>query len=322
MERWNDYRNGIYAFCANYLRPHLAAVHLVVEKGRVAFVDTGTNESLPFALDGLKRLGLGPEAVDYVILSHIHLDHAGGAGAFMQAFPGAKLVVHPRGSRHMASPAKLVQAVIAVYGADYVERVYGQILPVPSERIIEATDGLVVNLAGRELLCLDTPGHARHHIAVLDRQTRGIFTGDTFGISYREMDTDGRQFIFPTTTPSQFDPQPLLASMDRLMAEQPQAMYLTHYSQVLDVPQKDAELRRLIRAFCAIALAGRDSGLTGKARVEHIRQGLARLLLDESHAFGCQLPDDQVLTVWEQDLELDAQGLDIWVETGAVGAPE
>ncbi|MDD5297795.1 MAG: MBL fold metallo-hydrolase [Rhodocyclaceae bacterium] len=321
MERWNDYKNGIYAFCANYLRPHLAAVHLVLEKGRVAFVDTGTNESLSFALDALKHLGLGPEAVDYVILTHIHLDHAGGAGAFMQAFPNARLVVHPRGSRHMASPAKLVQAVIAVYGADYVERVYGQILPVPQERILETSDGMVLDLAGRELLCLDTPGHAKHHIAIVDRRTRGIFTGDTFGISYREMDTDGRQFIFPTTTPSQFDPADLFASMERLMAQEPRAMYLTHYSQVLDVPRKNQELLRLLRAFCAITLAHKDFGPAGKARTESIRQGLARLLLDESRAFGCTLPDEELLGIWGQDLELDAQGLDIWLESGAPGAP-
>jgi glyoxylase-like metal-dependent hydrolase (beta-lactamase superfamily II) len=321
MERWNDYKNGIYAFCANYLRPHLAAVHLVVENGRVAFVDTGTNESLPFALEALKHLGLGPEAVDFVILTHIHLDHAGGAGAYMQAFPGAKLVVHPRGSRHMAAPAKLVQAVIAVYGADYVKNIYGQILPVPMERIIEATDGTVVNLAGRELLCLDTPGHAKHHICIVDRRTRGIFTGDTFGISYREMDTDGRQFIFPTTTPSQFEPTALLASMDRLMAEQPEAMYLTHYSQLRDVARQAGELGRLVRAFCAVALAHKDTGPSGRARVDSLRAGLARLLLDESRAFGCKLSDEELLTVWDQDLELDAQGLDVWLESGAPGAP-
>jgi glyoxylase-like metal-dependent hydrolase (beta-lactamase superfamily II) len=321
MERWNDYKNGIYAFCANYLRPHLAAVHLVVEQGRVAFVDTGTNESLPFALEALKQLGLGPEAVDFVILTHIHLDHAGGAGAYMQAFPGAKLVVHPRGSRHMASPAKLVQAVIAVYGADYVQRIYGQILPVPVERIIEATDGTVVNLAGRELLCLDTPGHAKHHICIVDRRTRGIFTGDTFGISYREMDTDGRQFLFPTTTPSQFEPTALLASMDRLLAQKPDAMYLTHYSRLQDVARQAVALDRLVRAFCALALAHKDTGPSGKARVDSLRAGLARLLLDESRAFGCKLPDAELLAVWDQDLELDAQGLDVWLESGALGAP-
>src|SRR3990172_6172485 len=232
MFDWRDYRNGIVAFDAGYVRPILAAIHMVVENGRVAFIDTGSNDALPNALAALGRLGLDVTAVDYVILTHIHLDHAGGAGSLMRAFPNARLVVHPRGARHMAEPSKLVAGVCAVYGADYVQRVYGEILPVAAERIVEAPDGHVFSLAGRELLCLDTPGHARHHICIVDRKSNGIFTGDMFGLSYRELDVDGRQFIFPTTTPSQFEPAEMRASIHRLLSFEPEAMYLTHYSRV------------------------------------------------------------------------------------------
>jgi glyoxylase-like metal-dependent hydrolase (beta-lactamase superfamily II) len=101
----------------------------------------------------------------------------------------------------------------------------------PVERIIEAPDGHVISLNGRELVCLDTPGHARHHICIVDHKAKAIFTGDMFGLSYRELDVDGRQFIFPTTTPTQFEPDEMRASIKRLVALQPQAMYLTHYSQ-------------------------------------------------------------------------------------------
>src|SRR5487761_2405477 len=228
MFDWRDYGNGIIAFDSGYVRPILAAIHLIVENCRVAFIDTGTNDSLPNALEALKKLGLDVTAVDYVILTHIHLDHAGGAGAMMRAFPNAQMVVHPRGTRHMAEPSKLIAGVAAVYGAEYVERVYGEILPVKAERIISAEDGLVVALAGRKLTCLDTPGHARHHIAIVDEKTGGIFTGDLFGLSYRELDVDGRQFIFPTTSPSQFDQDAMHASIDRLLQLNPPAMYLTH----------------------------------------------------------------------------------------------
>ena len=123
MFDWRDYRNGIYAFDAGYVRPILAAIHLVVENGRVALVDTGSNDALPNALAALDRLGLDVAAVDYVILTHIHLDHAGGAGSMMAAFPNAQLIVHPRGARHMAEPSKLVAGVTAVYGAEYVNQV-------------------------------------------------------------------------------------------------------------------------------------------------------------------------------------------------------
>ena len=178
MFDWRNYGNGIVAFDAGYVRPILAAIHLVVENGRVAFIDTGSNDALPNAQAALQRLGLDVTAVDYVILTHIHLDHAGGAGSMMAAFPNARLVVHPRGARHMAEPARLVAGVTQVYGEEYVRRVYGEIVPTPAERIVEAHDGHVVELAGRELLCLDTPGHARHHICIVDRKTGGIFSGD------------------------------------------------------------------------------------------------------------------------------------------------
>ena len=158
MFDWRDYGNGIVAFDAGYVRPVLAAIHMVIENGRVAFIDTGSNDALPNALAALRKLGLDASAVDYVMLTHIHLDHAGGAGSMMRAFPEARLVVHPRGARHMAEPSKLVAGVTAVYGADYVQRVYGEILPIPVERIIEAPDGHVISLNGRELVCLDTPG--------------------------------------------------------------------------------------------------------------------------------------------------------------------
>ena len=141
MFDWRDYGNGIVAFDAGYVRPVLAAIHMVIENGRVAFIDTGSNDALPNALAALRKLGLDASAVDYVMLTHIHLDHAGGAGSMMRACPEARLVVHPRGARHMAEPSKLVAGVTAVYGADYVQRVYGEILPIPVERIIEAPDG-------------------------------------------------------------------------------------------------------------------------------------------------------------------------------------
>ena len=312
MFDWRDYRNGIVAFDAGYVRPILAAIHMVVENGRVAFIDTGSNDALPNALAALGRLGLDVTAVDYVILTHIHLDHAGGAGSLMRAFPNARLIVHPRGARHMAEPSKLVAGVCAVYGADYVQRVYGEILPVAAERIVEAPDGHVFSLAGRELLCLDTPGHARHHICIVDRKSNGIFTGDMFGLSYRELDVDGRQFIFPTTTPSQFEPAEMRASIHRLLSFEPEAMYLTHYSRVADVQEKGEQLLRHLDALVDLALKEQD---TGKLRHQRIKQAMTVYLLAEIHKHGCQLPDSELLDIWETDLELNAQGLGIWLDS-------
>ena len=312
MFDWRDYGNGIIAFDAGYVRPVLAAIHLVVEGGRVAFIDTGSNDALPNALAALARLGLDTKAVNYVILTHIHLDHAGGAGSMMARFPNARLVVHPRGARHMAEPARLVAGVTQVYGADYVSRVYGEIVPTPAERIIEAPDGHVISLAGRELLCLDTPGHARHHICIVDRKTGGIFSGDTFGLSYREHDVDGRPFIFPTTTPTQFDPAAMHASIERLLSFHPEALYLTHYGRVDNVRQLGVDLKRRLDALVSMAQAAVG---TGVARHAEIKELITAYLLAELSTHGCQLPAEHALDIWATDLELNAQGLAVWLDS-------
>lgn len=311
MMDWRDYGNGIVAFDAGYVRPLLAAIHMVVEQGRVAFIDTGSRDALPNALAALERLGLTPAAVDYVILTHIHLDHAGGAGVMMAHFPNAKLVVHPRGARHMAEPSKLVAGVTAVYGAEYVARVYGDIPPIAADRIIAAADGHVVDLAGRALLCLDTPGHARHHICIVDQATGGIFTGDMFGLSYRELDVGERPFIFPTTTPTQFDPQEMRASVERLLAFKPEAVYLTHYSRLVDVAARGIDLLRHLDRLVAMAEA--EAG-TGKLRHARIKQSMTDYLIGEVRAHGCRLPEGELLAIWETDLELNAQGLEVWLD--------
>jgi glyoxylase-like metal-dependent hydrolase (beta-lactamase superfamily II) len=212
----------------------------------------------------------------------------------------------------MAEPARLVAGVTQVYGADYVSRVYGEIVPTPAERIIEAPDGHVISLAGRELLCLDTPGHAKHHICIVDKKTGGIFSGDMFGLSYREHDVDGRAFIFPTTTPTQFDPLAMHASIERLLSFRPEAIYLTHYGRVGNVVQLGSDLRRRLDAIVSIA---QESGGTGTERHEKIKHALSAYLLSELSAHGCSLPAEHALDIWETDLELNSQGLEAWLDS-------
>ena len=312
MNALSSFEHDIHAVDAGYVRSLLAAIHLIVEDGRVAIVDSGSNASVAPLLEALMALGLFPGAVDYLILTHIHLDHAGGAGALMRRLPNARLVVHPRGVAHMVDPSRLVAGVTAVYGAAAVRSLYGEILPIAKDRIIPATNGLVVDLAGRELLCLDTPGHARHHISLHDRRSSSIFTGDIFGLSYRELDRGERQFIFPTTTPVQFDPLAMHASIDLLLSHAPQVVYLTHYSQVRDVAAKAVRLHELIDAHVSIA---RDAQTAGSQRQARIHAGLQELLLAEAERFGCVLPVAQLLEIFATDLELNAQGLDVWLDS-------
>lgn len=309
MQGLKAFGNGIHAIDSGYTGPDVAAIHLIEEGGRAALVDTGNNESLRYVLEALAATGLSAESVDYVLLTHIHLDHAGGAGAFMQAFPNARLVVHPRGARHMAEPSKLFAGVSAVYGPERAKELYGELIPIPVERIIEAGDGHELDLAGRRIRVFDTPGHARHHVCYFDTKSRSFFTGDTFGLSYRNLDVAGRPSIFPTTTPVQFEPEAMHASIRRMEAEAPTAMYLTHYAQVTDVPRLAADLHRLIDAHVAIA----ERHAAAEGRKDRIEADIWALVGEEAARNGWTVPEAEWRRILALDVELNAQGLDVWL---------
>ncbi len=314
-----DYPHGISAIDSGYVRPMLDAIHVVVEKGRVAVVDTGTNESVPRVLDALAARGLGPEAIDYVLLTHVHLDHAGGAGLLMQQAPDATLVVHPRGARHMIDPSKLMAATRDVYGVEETAKMYGEIVPVPKARVIEATDGATVDLAGRTFTFFDTPGHAKHHNCILDGATGHLFTGDMFGLSYRELDRDGRQFVFPATTPSQFDPEAFHASIGRMTALAPGALYLTHYGKVVDVPRIAADLLRLVDQHAAVGR--RCASIVDPAeRSRALEAGVRAIAVAESARQGWGVTPDRVDDVMAMDIRLNADGLQSWIASGGAHA--
>jgi glyoxylase-like metal-dependent hydrolase (beta-lactamase superfamily II) len=305
-----DYDHDITAIDTGFFRPCFDASHLIVHNGRAAFIDVGTNHSVPLLLDALRAKQLDVDAVDYVILTHVHLDHAGGAGLAMRELPNAALIVHPRGARHMIDPRALIAGATAVYGAEEIQRSYGELIPVPAERVVEAQDSHLIDLAGRQLLCLDTPGHARHHICIYDTMSRAFFTGDTFGLSYREFDTANGAFILPTSTPVQFEPDALKASIARMLEREPQQMFLTHYSRVSGVEKLAQDLYAQIDAMVAIALA--HAGAEDRhARLVH---DLAALYTSRAAQHGCKQTAAEVHELLAMDIELNAQGLSVWLD--------
>lgn len=308
--RLQRHPDGITAVDVEYVRPGLAASHIIAHEGRAAFVDTGTTHSVPRLLAALDELGLARDAVDYVLLTHVHLDHAGGAGRLMQALPHARAVIHPRGAPHMIDPAKLIAGSMAVYGEAKYRELYGELVPIPAERVVTTQDGQRLSLAGRQLEFVHTPGHALHHHAIVDLAHRSIFTGDTFGLSYRELDTEQGAFIVPTTTPTQFDPERLIASLDRLLGYAPEALYLTHYSRVTGVPRLAELLKLQIHEFVKIARAHRDDA----NRFEAISAGMRALWLELLRRHGCTLTEARIDELLGGDLELNTQGLIVWLD--------
>lgn len=308
---FQDFEHGITAIDSLFVRPGLAAIHLLIEQGQAAIIDTGTNFSVPHVLEILHGKGLAPQSVAYVIVTHVHLDHAGGAGRMMQLFPNARLVVHPRGARHMIDPARLVAGATAVYGEAVVKKTYGEIIPVPAGRVIEAPDNFEILLHGRSLRFLDTTGHARHHFCIWDETSRSAFTGDTFGISYREFDVAGREFIFPTCTPVQFEPEAAHQSIDRIMALQPGQIYLTHYSRITQLNRLANDLHQMLDAFVTLGMQCRDAG---GQRHERLKAGVEEIMLRALMVHGCQLPLEEISRLLAMDFELNAQGIGVWLD--------
>jgi glyoxylase-like metal-dependent hydrolase (beta-lactamase superfamily II) len=308
--------DGIWCIDTGLYRPGLAACYLVRGgDGHLAFIDTGTTHTVPLLMATLAALGHTPDQVDYVIPTHVHLDHAGGAGALMQRCPRATLAIHPKGASHMIDPTRLTAGATQVYGEAEFTAAFGDLVAVPEGRVLPLEDGAEIDLGGRVLRFLDTPGHANHHGCLYDVASRGCFTGDTFGIAYRELYSAKGPYLFAPTTPVAFDPEAWELSLDRLMALNPQAMYLTHYGR-LDRPADLVEtLRHSIRNHAAMALAAANpfTYQGHESRLERLRAAVARHLVGGAQAHGCTLDEAAVREVLAVDLDLNAQGLEIWL---------
>src|SRR5689334_16356244 len=290
--------HGITAVDAEYLYPGHAAAHLIVDGGRAAFVDVGTNSSVPYLLAALEELGIARTAVDYLLLTHVHLDHAGGAGRLMRELPAARVLLHPRGAPHMIDPAKLIAGSRAVYGEERFRRMYGELLPIAPERVRAVADGERIVLGRRTLELIHTPGHAQHHYVVVDRAHASLFSGDTFGISYRALDTANGAFITPSTVPTQFDPEQHIASIDRMLSFAPESIYLMHFSRVTGIPRLAASLKEQIRELAALARAHAADPDPATA----IRAGMFALWRSLARRHGCLLSESELAQVFEGDL--------------------
>ena len=217
----------------------------VLHGDKVAIVETGPTVSIPHLLTGLQEIGIENEEVNYVAVSHIHIDHAGGAGTLLQKLPNAKLVVHPRGAPHLMEPEKLWTQTLQVLGK--VAELYGKIQPVSKERILTAYDGMIVDLGDSvELKVLETLGHASHHLSFSENRSQGIFPGDAAGIYVGAYDV-----IVPTTPPP-FNLEVTLASINRLIALKPKQLYYTHFGPARNAVRKLEEYANRLKLWAKI----------------------------------------------------------------------
>ncbi|SFV88850.1 Beta-lactamase related protein [hydrothermal vent metagenome] len=301
---------GITCIDTQHMRDNFVAAYLIEDNGRAAFIDTGCYLSVPMLLATLEAKNIPRENVDYIILTHIHLDHAGGAGELIKHLPNAKVLVHQYGANHLIDPSKLRAGVIGVYGELFFKQFLGDLIPINKDKILIAQNLDEITLGNRVLKFIDTPGHARHHICIWDEKSQGIFAGDTLGVSYREFDTDQGELIFPPTTPIQFDPETWKNTINQLMQLQPKYAYLTHFRCIPFTQKSATMLQENINHFVEIATQFKDQD----NRHQAIKTALLDYLLEIATQHGVTLEKNQQIKLFKGDLEICAQGLGVWLD--------
>ncbi len=213
-----------------YSAPKWGSVYLLDEEKK-ALIETGPTTSANVVLDGIKKIGVSPRDINYIIVTHIHLDHAGGAGTLLRNMPQAQVIVHPRGARHMVDPTRLVRGVVEVMGEEEMERC-GEVVSIEANRVHGVSDGEIIELGeGQVLQFSDTPGHAPHELCIYESRNGGIFTGDAVGVTPFGI-------LFPYHAPPNFDLDVCIKTLERLMKLEPSAIYFSHFGASHSVQEK------------------------------------------------------------------------------------
>jgi len=235
--------NGLENFSASY----------VIKGKRAAIVETGPRLTVENLLAGLKKIGIKREEIDYVAVSHIHVDHAGGAGTLLPHLPNAQLLVHERGVRHLVNPEELWTSSLQTLGS--IAEMYGKFEPVPEERILIAKEGMVIDLGeGVDLKVLEMPGHASHELSFYEKNNNGIFPGDAAGIYLNKFDA-----IIPTT-PAPFHLEMALSSLQRLIQMKPSWLYYSHFGPASNAVERLKNYADRLKLWGEIILEGMKSG--------------------------------------------------------------
>jgi len=300
--------HGVQTIDALYAgQPGFAAVYMIEDAGEVAFVETNTTHAVSLMLDTLEEAGRAPEDVKYVIITHVHLDHAGGASALMKSCPNATLLAHPKAAKNIIAPERLVESAKEVYGAEQYDELYGVIEPIAAERVRAVDDDEVFTLGERELHFFETRGHANHHVSIHDRTANGIFTGDTFGICYPHLQGSGL-CVFPTTTPTDFDAQAAIDSLERIAKMGADRVFLTHFGEHTEIDAIASQLRPQLERYGNAVDEADASARVGEALDEFCASRVLAEFRELYAAHGVKL-DPAADPLAKLDVELNGQGV-------------
>ena len=276
----------------------------VIDEEELTIVETGPSPSVKYVKQGLEKLGFSLDEVKYIIVTHIHLDHAGGVGLLLKDCPNATVVVHERGARHLAAPERLIAGAKAVYG-DKFQQLFDPIIAVPEERLLIKREGETLSISPNcTLLFLDTPGHANHHFSIYDPVSNGIFTGDTVGIRYEQLISEGFHLFLPSTSPNQFNPDTMREAMARMQKMGLDFIYFGHFGMT-DKPQ---EVYEQVIHWLAIFM---EEGETVFAKSQSHDELAERLLINiREHLRKTGVADDHdVYFLIELDVQVSSMGI-------------
>ncbi len=276
----------------------------VINEEELTIVETGPSPSVNYVKDGLKSLGFSLDQVKYIIVTHIHLDHAGGVGLLLQDCPNAQVVVHPRGARHLAEPERLIAGAKVVYG-DRFSELFDPILPVSENRLLIKGEGGTLKIGPTcTLEFLDTPGHSKHHFSIYDPVSNGLFTGDTVGVRYSQLIRDGVQLFLPSTSPNQFDPEAMRGAIDRMLEMNLDAIYYGHFGMTNEPDRALRQVAEWLSVFMdeAQAVVAEKGGhvLLAERLTTRVKEYLKKQGVIDDHS---------ELRIIDLDMEVSAMGI-------------
>jgi glyoxylase-like metal-dependent hydrolase (beta-lactamase superfamily II) len=300
--------DSIHIVDGHYYFPERAGAYLVHSGDEAAFVDNITRFSVPHLLESLEQLGLRPEQVRYAIVTHVHLDHSGGTAELMKYCPNATVLCHPKAEPHIIDPTKLIAGARGVYG-DGFDDLYGEIGPVGADRVRSLADMETVELGSKTLTFYDTPGHARHHHAIMDSETQMMISGDAFGLSYRQLQHGSKQYMSYVCAPPTFEPDKARDSVQKILDANPSQIGVTHFGLVNDIHQGAEQVIRSIDKCEAVAKRGSETDLEGEALLEYCTEGCLAVINKELTISGLDTGDAKVMKWATNEHQVTCQGV-------------
>ena len=310
----NKLDNNTHMIDAYYAYPGHSCVYLVGDEDEYALIDCGTALSGKYIMGALENLNIDPGQIKYILPTHVHLDHAGGAGVLCQTLPNAQVYVHPRGHRHLINPERLVSGSVIIYGEDMMKFAVGDTIPVPEDRCHELEDGQELSVGKLKILTQFTPGHAKHHCGFFEEKNGNYYSGDVLGNSYPFMDSKNRHLMFLCSAPVDYNGGDWHDSLNKISALSPKRACLCHCGALNNPGQAIEDMHRLIDKNDALAVKLVDIDDDGERR-KAVEEMVWGLFWDEFEERETPMNREHAKSWMKKDVHISTEGIDHWLKT-------